>query len=214
MIIIHVNKSFNNTSLNNELYIKLDFSYLLCSIICSLSLSLSCFTADFFRIKKIKRKTPGSEVKSRFVRSAAFVRVGGLITYERSGETESIYRRRQQRRRRPVEARSLSFFEFRSRSTRPHLEEISSVLGRAVPWKRARRQAEPHPVNPFAILSISLTAIKVMSYEIDCPHKIVSSPFCGGGIAREAPSSEARNKWPPPLYSAQHYRSVDIVKCN
>jgi len=52
-----------------------------------------------------------------------------------------------------------------------HLEKILYVLeaGRSL---KARRS-----VSPLAILSISLTAIKVMPYEIDRPHKIVSSPF-------------------------------------
>lgn len=61
-----------------------------------------------------------------------------------------------------------------------HLLAISKKFHPFSPGRSLKaRLVENGIVNPFAILSISLTAIKVMSYEIDCPHKIVSSPFCG-----------------------------------
>lgn len=116
------------------------------------------------------------------------------------------------------EARSLSFFEFRLRSLSGHLEEISSVLASGTFLENARRE-ENRTVNQFAILSISLIAIKVMSYGIDCPHKIVSSPFCGPDSAKRISSSEARNKWPlSPLFRAtllpRQYHKMRLDLCD
>lgn len=101
------------------------------------------------------------------------------------------------RRRRSAEARSLSFFEFRPRSCRSSPRNfIRSRRGRSL---KARLE-ENGTVNPFAILSISLTAIKVMSYKIDCPHKIVSSPF----VVRIAYTilGSTKQMTASPLYSA------------
>ena len=96
------------------------------------------------------------------------MRAGGLIKYERSSEIKSI-------RGDGPPKREVFHFSNSGRALAGHLQEISSVLAGDVLWKRNWKRTAP--VNPFAILSISLTAIKVMSYEIDCPHKIVSSPF-------------------------------------
>lgn len=114
------------------------------------------------------------------------MRAGGLITYERSDETKSILC---DDGGDPTK-REVFHFSNSGRALSSHLEEISSVLASGTFLENARRE-ENCTVNPFAILSISLIAIKVMSYEIDCPHKIVSSSFCGPDSAKRISSSEA-----------------------
>lgn len=114
--------------------------------------------------------------------------------------------------------REVFHFSNSGRALSGHLEEISSVLAFGTFLENARRE-ENRTVNPFAILSISLIAIKVMSYEIDCPHKIVSSPFCGSDSAKHISFSEARNKWPlPPLFRAtlsnRRYHKVRLNLCD
>lgn len=148
------------------------------------------------------------ELKHGFI-----VRARSLITYERSGETKSIRGDDGGPTKREV-----FHFSNSGRALSGHLEEISSVLAFGTFLENAMRE-ENRTVNPFAILSISLIAIKVMSYEIDCPHKIVSSPFCGPDSAKHISFLEARNKWPlSPLFratlSTHRYHEVRLNLCD
>jgi len=140
------------------------------------------------------------------------VRTGGLITYERSGETESISTKAT-----AAACRSEKSFIFRI-----PVALTSAISRKFHPFSPGRslkaRRWENRTVNPFAILSISLTTIKVMSNEIDCPHKIVSSPFCGADSAKRTPPlGSAKQMTAVALFratlSTRRYREVRLDLC-
>lgn len=80
------------------------------------------------------------------------------------------------------------------------------------------RLVENGIVNPFAILSISLTAIKVMSYEIDVPIKSYRVPFVVRKRTYTSSSSgSAKQTIVAALFrvtlSSRRYREVQLDLC-
>lgn len=127
------------------------------------------------RCEKMRKR-----IRAMGVQLAFIVRAGCSITYERVRRRRSI-----SPRRRPVEARKSFIFRIPVALSSPAISAKFHPFSGGTFLESALGE-NPQPRKPVGnFVHFTYRDIKVMSYEIDCHHKIVSSRFCGRrGMAR------------------------------